>query len=94
MAGFWARKRDKATPAATMTKTERAALVKRAAYRRKRRLIRAGQTVMVAGGLIAAVHVVAHAGAFGGQPSGLVDLIAGYPAAALVFFAGAVMAGQ
>ena len=43
---------------------------------------------------IAFVHWLAHIGAFGGQPSGLVDLVSGYPAATVVFVLGAILAGQ
>ena len=64
------------------------------AYRRKRRLIRVGQVLMALGLAIAFVHWLAHIGAFGGQPSGLVDLVSGYPAATLVFVLGAILAGQ
>ena len=64
------------------------------AYRRKRRLVRAGQVLMALGVAIAFVHWLAHIGAFGGQPSGVVDLVSGYPAAALVFVLGAILAGR
>lgn len=49
---------------------------------------------MGSGAVIALVHWLGHVGAFGGQPSNLADLLAGYPAAALVFVAGAILAGQ
>lgn len=64
------------------------------AYRRRRRLVRLGQILMGAGGVIAVVHWLAHVGTFGGQPSSLADLLAGYPAAAVVFVLGAILAGQ
>ena len=64
------------------------------AYRTKRRLIRVGQVLMVLGVAVAGVHWLGHIGAFGGQPSGLVDLVAGYPAGALLFVLGAILAGQ
>lgn len=49
---------------------------------------------MVLGAVIAAVHVLAHMEVFGGPPPGVVDLVAGYPAAMAVFIAGAIMAGR
>ena len=49
---------------------------------------------MAVGGLVALVHLFAHLGAFGGQPSGFVDLVAGYPIAVMTFLGGAVAAGQ
>ncbi|NEK95470.1 hypothetical protein GCU67_15040 [Modestobacter muralis] len=64
------------------------------AYRRKRRNVRIGQVLMALGVLIAVTHWLGHIGAFGDQPSGFVDLVAGYPAAAVVFILGAVLAGQ
>ncbi|WP_198152940.1 hypothetical protein [Pseudofrankia sp. DC12] len=82
------------TRAPGLTAHERKAAERRARYRRKRRIIRTGQVLMAAGVVIALVHWLAHLGAFGGEPSGLVDLVAGYPVGALVFFAGAVAAGQ
>lgn len=63
-------------------------------YRRKRRIIRTGQVLMVLGVVVAVVHVLAHLGMFGGQPSGLVDLLAGYPMAAVLVMVGAIAAGQ
>jgi hypothetical protein len=68
--------------------------VTRQRYRRKRRLIRIGQVIMVAAALLALEHVGAHLGAFGGQPSILIDLIAGWPLAGLLFIFGAMFAGQ
>lgn len=49
---------------------------------------------MVVGVIVGLVHLLAHLGTFGGQPSGLVDLLVGYPAAGLLFLAGAIAAGQ
>ncbi len=63
-------------------------------HRRKRRMIRIGQVIMVLAVLLALEHVGAHLGAFGGQPSLVIDLIAGWPLAALVFIIGAMFAGQ
>lgn len=77
-----------------LTAAERRDAERLQAYRRKRRLIRAGQVLMALGVLIAVVHWLAHIGAFGVQPSNLTDLLAGYPAAAVVFIAGAMLAGQ
>jgi hypothetical protein len=81
-------------PQPAPTAAERKAAERRARYRRKRRIIRSGQVLMAVGVVIAVVHLLAHMEAFGGQPSGFVDLVAGYPIAALIFFAGAVAAGQ
>ena len=49
---------------------------------------------MVVGVAVALVHWLGHVGAFGGQPSGLIDAVAGYPAGALLFLLGAMLAGQ
>lgn len=62
--------------------------------RRRRRLVRAGQLLMAVGVVVAVIHWFAHLGAFGGQPSALVDLLAGYPAGGVLFVAGAILAGQ
>jgi hypothetical protein len=65
------------------------------AYRRHRRLVRAGQALMAAGVALALEHVAAHLGAFGAAaPSGTVDLLFGWPMASVIFMAGGVMAGQ
>ncbi|WP_198543114.1 hypothetical protein [Pseudofrankia sp. BMG5.36] len=82
------------TPASGLTAQERKAAERRARYQRKRRIIRTGQVLMAVGVVVALVHWLAHLETFGGQPSGLVDLVAGYPAAAVVFLVGAVAAGQ
>lgn len=81
-------------PGGGLTEAERKAAQRRADFRRKRRLIRTGQVLMVLGGLVGFVHLLAHLEVFGGQPSGVVDLLVGYPMAGLVFLAGAVLAGQ
>ena len=77
-----------------LTAVERRDAERLRAYRRKRRLIRVGQILMGLGVVIAFVHWLAHIDVFGEQPSGLVDLVAGYPAAGLVFVLGAILAGQ
>ncbi|WP_218938342.1 hypothetical protein [Modestobacter altitudinis] len=77
-----------------LTAAERRDAERLQAYRRKRRLVRAGQVLMALGLVTAIVHWLGHIGVFGGQPSGLNDLLAGYPAAAVVFFLGAILAGQ
>lgn len=59
-------------------------------WRRRRRRLRAGQALMVLGGLILASHLAWHVG---GTPPGLEDVFAGYPAGAALFFVGAVAAG-
>lgn len=64
-------------------------------YHRTRVLIRAGQVLMVLAGLLALEHAAAHLGAFGrSQPPTLVDLLAGWPLAAVLFIIGALLAGQ
>ena len=58
-------------------------------------MIRVGQLLMLAGALLALEHVAAHLGAFGAaQPPVLVDLLAGWPLAAVLFLIGAMFAGQ
>ncbi len=86
------RRTDASQPA--LTPLERKAAERRARYQKKRRIIRTGQVLMAAGALMALIHLLAHWGAFSGQPSNLVDLVAGYPAAVLIVFVGAVAAGQ
>jgi hypothetical protein len=63
-------------------------------YRHRRQMIRVGQVIMLAAVLLALEHVGAHLGAFGGQPSIVVDLVAGWPLAGLMFIVGAMFAGQ
>jgi len=64
-------------------------------YRRGRVYVRTGQALMIVGGLIAIVHWLAHIEAFGpGQPPGWLDLVAGYPMAAVLIVIGAIVAGQ
>ncbi|WP_404352184.1 hypothetical protein LG324_04455 [Phycicoccus jejuensis] len=60
-------------------------------YRRHRRLVLAGKVLMGVAAVVAIVHVGAH---LTSSPSGLVDLVAGYPAAGAVFVIGAVLAGR
>lgn len=67
---------------------------RRSASRRRRRLVRSGQILMAVGVVILVIHWLGHLGAFGGQPSSLADLLVGYPAGAVVFLIGAVLAGQ
>lgn len=88
------RARASGTKGSARTAAERRDAERLRAYRRARRLLRVGQVLMGSGAVIALVHWLGHVGAFGGQPSNLADLLAGYPAAALVFVAGAILAGQ
>lgn len=88
------RQPTKPDPGSYLTAAEQKAAEGRRRYLRKRRLIRIGITLMVVGGLMAVTHWFSHLGAFGGQPPGIVDLIAGYPMAALLFLTGAITAGQ
>lgn len=77
-----------------LTEAERKAADRRAQYKRKRRKIRSGQALMLLGALIALTHLLAHLEAFGGEPSGFTDLVAGYPMGGAVALAGALLAGQ
>ena len=61
---------------------------------RRRLFLRGGQAMLLAGGIVAATHWLAHVGAFGSQPSGMVDLAVGYPMAAVLLVGGAVAVGQ
>ncbi len=63
-------------------------------WRIHRRLVRIGQVLMIVGAIVAATHWLAHLEAFGGQPPGWVDLVAGYPTGVLLLVAGAIMAGR
>lgn len=64
-------------------------------WRQHRRLVRAGQALMLAGAAVALVHWLAHLEAFGpGQPPGWLDLAAGYPTGAVLLILGAVLAGR
>lgn len=50
---------------------------------------------MVAAVLLALEHAAAHLGVFGAQqPPVLIDLVAGWPLAGVVFIIGIVLAGQ
>jgi hypothetical protein len=79
---------------AYLTASEKKAAEGRRKYLRKRRLTRIGITLMVVGGLVGIIHWLGHLGTFGAQPPGIVDLVAGYPMAALLFLSGAITAGQ
>jgi hypothetical protein len=83
-----ARDDEKATP--LLSKEDEA----RRKYRRKRRFLRTGQIIMLAGALIAVSHWFAHVGMFGAQPSLWTDFWIGYPTAGLFLIAGAITAGQ
>ena len=62
-----------------------------AEYRSHRRKVRAGQALMAVGLVVAAVHMFQH---LASSPSGMVDLVAGYPMAGAIFLVGAVLAGR
>lgn len=64
----------------------------RARYLRKRRFLRIGMVIMAVGVLVGLQHWLAHAGVFGAQPPGWVDLVAGYPIAAVLIVGGALTA--
>lgn len=64
-------------------------------WQRRRTRVRLGQIVMLIGAGVAVVHWLAHLGAFGDeQPPGWVDLVAGYPAGAVLVVIGAIIAGS
>jgi hypothetical protein len=64
-------------------------------WRRHQRFLRAGQVLMIIGALVAIVHWLTHLEAFGpGQPPGWLDLAAGYPLAAVLILAGAMLTGK
>lgn len=64
-------------------------------YRRHRLLVRSGIALMVLGGLLALQHAAAHLGAFGAaQPPLLIDMLAGWPLAAVLFIIGLLLAGR
>lgn len=65
------------------------------AWRRHRLLVRVGQALMAAGAIVAIIHWLVHLEVFGpGQPSGWLDLVAGYPTGALLLITGAILAGR
>lgn len=66
------------------------------AWRKHRRLVRTGQVLLVAGAVVAIIHWLAHLEIFspGQQPPGWLDLVAGYPTAAVLFISGAMLAGR
>lgn len=61
------------------------------AYRAHRRKVRAGQILIGVAAIIAMVHLAAH---LTSNPSGMSDLLVGYPTAAVLFLVGAVLAGR
>ncbi|WP_255577286.1 hypothetical protein [Cryobacterium inferilacus] len=64
-------------------------------YWRKRRFVRIGQLLMIAGVLVAAVHWLAHIEAFGPQQPALwLDIVAGYPMGAALLIIGGIVAGR
>jgi hypothetical protein len=64
-------------------------------YRRKRIFVRAGQAIMLVGAVVAIVHWLTHLEVFGSaQPAIWLDLVAGYPMAAILLIVGAIMAGR
>ncbi|MBN9151121.1 MAG: hypothetical protein KF739_00775 [Cryobacterium sp.] len=66
------------------------------AWRVHRRLVRAGQALMLAGAVVAIIHWFAHLEFFtpGQQPPGWLDLVAGYPTGGMLLILGAVLAGR
>ena len=64
-------------------------------YWRKRRFVRFGQVLMLAGVVVGIVHWLTHIEAFGPeQPTLWLDLLAGYPMAAVLLIVGGIVAGK
>ena len=64
-------------------------------YWRKRRFVRIGQVLMLAGVVVGIVHWLTHIEAFGPeQPALWLDLLAGYPMAAVLLIVGGIVAGK
>ena len=84
-------RRDAAAAAAPLSPEELA----RKKYWRKRRFVRIGQALMLAGVLVAVVHWLAHIEAFGPQQPALwLDLVAGYPMGGVLLITGGIIAGR
>lgn len=65
------------------------------AYRRRMRLKRFGQAMMIAGLVVVAVHWLLHVGVWSNsQPTLLVDFVSGYPMGVLIAVIGAILASQ
>ena len=77
-----------------LTKVERKVAERKRERQRKRRIRIIGVVMMVWAVLIALTHLLAHLEVFGGQPSGLTDLLVGYPTAGILLLLGAILAGQ
>ena len=88
------RNRRQQASAAHLTAAEAKQEARRAQLIRQRKLIRRGQVLMGIGVLVGLMHLLAHFEVFGGPPSGLVDLLVGYPMAGVAFVSGAILAGQ
>lgn len=63
-------------------------------YRRRARFRVVGWVLVALGAVIAVTHWLAHLGALGGEPSLTWDIVAGYPAGALLILVGFVLVGQ
>ncbi|MDD0856686.1 hypothetical protein NHF46_00555 [Arthrobacter alpinus] len=62
-------------------------------YRHHRFLVRLGQAIMALGLMVGLSHWIAHVVMTGGPP-GIQDLLIGYPTAAVLMIAGAILAGR
>lgn len=80
---------DPDTPSGKPTEQER-----KQRYERKRAFVRTGQAIMLAGAAMGVIHWLTHLGAFGPQPQLWLDLLAGYPMAALLLIVGAITASK
>lgn len=64
-------------------------------WRRHRLIVRVGQAAMAAGAIVGIVHWLTHLEVFGTQQPPLwLDLVAGYPMAAMLLIIGAIFAGR
>ncbi len=62
-------------------------------YHHHRLLVRLGQAIMALGLMVGLSHWIAHVVMTGGPP-GIQDLLIGYPTAAVLMIAGAILAGR
>lgn len=62
-------------------------------YRHHRLLVRLGQVIMALGLMVGLSNWIAHVVMTGGPP-GIQDLLIGYPTAAVLMIAGAILAGR
>ena len=88
------RSREKDSQEPWRTTADRKAAARRAERLKNRRLVRIGQATMGVAALVALTHLLMHLQVFGSQPSNLLDLVAGYPMAAVLALVGGILAGR